>query len=152
MNKDANSGENLAQEEPKPVVEEPKKDEKKIEPKKLSDKKETPKPATTNVTAKTNVKKKDDKKKEDKTALPEKKEEEDIPMDAAAIKAYSSVIADAAEDSSPAVPVIYTETMVDEPAQRQAAPVGVDPMGSMIQNEISQIKEATIKAAQESSD
>ena len=30
-----------------------------------------------------------------------KKEEEDIPMDAAAIKAYSSVIADAAEESEP---------------------------------------------------
>tara|TARA_B110000285_G_C14932507_1_gene518008 strand:+ start:223 stop:636 length:414 start_codon:yes stop_codon:yes gene_type:complete len=137
MNKDADSGENLAQEDPpKPVVaEEPKKEEKKVEPKKLADKKETPKPATTTVTAK--EKKKEDKKKEEKTALPEKKEEEDIPMDAAAIKAYSSVIADAAEDSAPATPVIYTETMVDEPTQRQTAPVGVDPMGSMIQNEIS---------------
>jgi len=30
-----------------------------------------------------------------------KKEEEEIPMDQAAIKAYSSVIADAAEDSEP---------------------------------------------------
>jgi len=30
-----------------------------------------------------------------------KEEQEDIPMDAAAIKAYSSVIADAAEDSEP---------------------------------------------------
>lgn len=46
-----------------------------------------------------------------------KKEEDttDIPMDAAAIKAYSSVIADAAEDSEPAKPVVYTKTMVDEP-------------------------------------
>ena len=37
-----------------------------------------------------------------KDAKPAKKEEqEEIPMDAAAIKAYSSVIADAAEDSEP---------------------------------------------------
>jgi len=52
--------------------------------------------------------KKDDKKKDKKDSKksekkPEKKKEEDqeIPMDAAAIKAYSSVIADAAEDSEP---------------------------------------------------
>jgi len=32
-------------------------------------------------------------------------------MDAAAIKAYSSVIADAAEDSEPQVPVQYHETI-----------------------------------------
>merc|ERR1711981_1436793 len=43
-----------------------------------------------------------------------KKEEEDIPMDAAAIKAYSSVIADAAEESEPTEKVIYTETMKEE--------------------------------------
>ena len=30
-------------------------------------------------------------------------------MDTAAIKAYSSVIADAAEDSEPSTPVIYSE-------------------------------------------
>lgn len=36
-----------------------------------------------------------------KAVITKKKEEEDIPMDAAAIKAYSSVIADAAEDSEP---------------------------------------------------
>jgi len=40
-----------------------------------------------------------------------KAEEEEIPMDSAAIKAYSSVIADAAEDSEPATPVVYTETI-----------------------------------------
>jgi hypothetical protein len=40
-----------------------------------------------------------------------KAEEDEIPMDNAAIKAYSSVIADAAEDSEPAQQVIYTETM-----------------------------------------
>ena len=56
--------------------------------------------------------KKDDGKKPaaktaDKKAAPAKaapkakKEEEEIPMDNAAIKAYSSVIADAAEDSEP---------------------------------------------------
>ncbi len=56
------------------------------------------------------VEKKDDKKdaKTDvKKAEPKKEEAEDIPMDAAAIKAYSSVIADAAEDSEPSTPVEY---------------------------------------------
>jgi len=71
-------------------------------------------------------------------------------MDTAAIKAYSSVIADAAEDSEPSKPVIYTETMQEE--HRSTENVGLDPMGSMIQNEISSIKEASIKAAQESSE
>ena len=42
-------------------------------------------------------------------------------MDAAAIKAYSSVIADAAEDSEPSKPVEYHETM-DEADRKQAAP------------------------------
>jgi hypothetical protein len=35
-------------------------------------------------------------------------------MDAAAIKAYSSVIADAAVDSEPSVPVQYHETITEE--------------------------------------
>ena len=35
-------------------------------------------------------------------------------MDQAAIKAYSSVIADAAEDSEPATPVVYSATIPDE--------------------------------------
>merc|ERR1711998_101219 len=43
--------------------------------------------------------KKDYKKKE------EKKNDDEVPMDTAAIKAYSSVIADAAEDSEPSTPV-----------------------------------------------
>ena len=47
--------------------------------------------------------KKDEKKKDDK------KQDDEVPMDNAAIKAYSSVIADAAEDSEPSTPVIYTE-------------------------------------------
>ena len=55
-------------------------------------------------------------------------------MDAAAIKAYSSVIADAAEDSEPTVPIEYSETMKEEDRTHEA--IGVDPMGSMIQNEI----------------
>jgi hypothetical protein len=67
-------------------------------------------------------------------------------MDAAAIKAYSSVIADAAVDSEPSVPVQYHETMVDEDRKKEA-PLTVDPMASMIQNEISEIKDASIKAA-----
>ena len=69
-------------------------------------------------------------------------------MDTAAIKAYSSVIADAAEDSEPSKPVIYTETMQDTHEEKHEN-VGLDPMGNMIQNEISSIKAATIKAAQE---
>ena len=71
-------------------------------------------------------------------------------MDNAAIKAYSSVIADAAEDSEPTKPVIYTETIQEE--KRTNDNVGLDPMGSMIQNEISSIKQASIKAAQESAE
>merc|ERR1712167_479306 len=63
-----------------------------------------------------------------------KAEDQDIPMDAAAIKAYSSVIADAAEESEPQEKVIYTETMQEE--EPAAEPVGIDPMGSMLQNEI----------------
>jgi hypothetical protein len=50
---------------------------------------------------------KKDAKKDAKKAEPKKEEAEDIPMDAAAIKAYSSVIADAAEDSEPSTPVEY---------------------------------------------
>ena len=50
---------------------------------------------------------KKDAKKDAKKAEPKKEEAEDIPMDAAAIKAYSSVIADAAEDSEPQTPVEY---------------------------------------------
>ena len=55
-------------------------------------------------------------KKEVKKAAPKKeakKEEEEIPMDQAAIKAYSSVIADAAEDSEPQTPVIYRKENLD---------------------------------------
>lgn len=72
-------------------------------------------------------------------------------MDNAAIKAYSSVIADAAEDSEPQTPVTYSQTIPDEVAEdkKHNAVLGLDPMGSMIQNEISSIKEASIKAAQE---
>ena len=69
-------------------------------------------------------------------------------MDNAAIKAYSSVIADAAEDSEPAQQVVYTETMKEEKPQQHETG-GFDPMGSMIQNEIGAIKEASIKAAEE---
>merc|ERR1712167_83540 len=76
-----------------------------------------------------------------------KTEDQDIPMDAAAIKAYSSVIADAAEESEPQEKVIYTETIQEE--KPAAEPVGIDPMGSMLQNEISSIKQASIKAAAE---
>ena len=85
---------------------------------------------------------------------PVKKAEEhqdtEIPMDAAAIRAYSSVIADAAEDSEPQQPVVYTKTIQEEPKQ-QAAPESLDfdPMGSMIQNEISSIKDASVKAAKD---
>jgi len=104
---------------------------------------------------KTEAKKTDTKKTEKKTAAKEdkaeKKEkvEDEIPMDNAAIKAYSSVIADAAEDSEPQKPVIYSQTIQDEEQAPRRETVGIDPMGSMIQNEISSIKEASIKAAQD---
>merc|ERR1712127_1021168 len=85
----------------------PKKEEKKA--KKSTDKKKDSK------------KSKDKKEKKEETKKPKKKEEvEDIPMDAAAIKAYSSVIADAAEDSEPQVPVQYHETMTEEPAPKNS--------------------------------
>ena len=70
-------------------------------------------------------------------------------MDAAAIKAYSSVIADAAEDSEPAVPVQYSQVVQEEETHRDHEVLGTDPIGSMVQNEISSIKLATIKAADE---
>lgn len=79
-------------------------------------------------------------------------EDDEVPMDAAAIKAYSSVIADAAEDSEPATPVVYTETIQDEDRSSNHETLGMDPMGSMIQNEITSIKQASIKAAQEASE
>ena len=70
-------------------------------------------------------------------------------MDMAAIKAYSSVIADAAEDSTPAVAVVYHETIPAEENQKKADPFNGDPMASMIQNEISDIKDASIAAAKD---
>jgi len=76
-------------------------------------------------------------------------EEDEIPMDAAAIKAYSSVIADAAEDSEPAVPVQYSQVISDEEARRDDHLLGSDPIGSMVQNEITSIKMASIKAAED---
>ena len=81
---------------------------------------------------------KKDEKKAVKKAAPKKevkKEEEEIPMDQAAIKAYSSVIADAAEDSEPQTPVIYKkENIQDDAAPQKAATEAYnpDPMGSMI--------------------
>ena len=75
-------------------------------------------------------------------------------MDAAAIKAYSSVIADAAEDSEPTQPVIYHQVadLDEKQAKPHSEPYNPDPMGSMIQNEISSIKDASIKAAKERDD
>ena len=49
-----------------------------------------------------------------KLKLKKKEDDTEIPMDTAAIKAYSSVIADAAEDSEPAVPVQYSEVIHEE--------------------------------------
>ena len=107
-------------------------------------------------------KKKDDKKgaapakKDDKKPAPakkaakkEKKEDDEIPMGAAAIKAYSSVIADAAEDSEPSQPVQYSAVIPDEEKKAPVQNLSQDPMGSMIQNEISEIKDASIKAAKD---
>ena len=53
-------------------------------------------------------------------------------MDSAAIKAYSSVIADAAEDSEPAVPVQYSEVIHEEEQRPSRMDFNPDPMGSMI--------------------
>ena len=47
--------------------------------------------------------------------------EVEIPMDQSAIDAYSSVIADAAEDSVPEKPVTYTETDVEKTNEERAA-------------------------------
>ena len=121
-------------------VAEPKKDEPKVDPKaKKADAKKVADP------------KKDEKKPvaTTKTESKAEKTEDEIPMDNAAIKAYSSVIADAAEDSEPQKAVIYSQTIPDEEQAPRRETVGIDPMGSMIQNEISSIKEASIKAAQE---
>lgn len=57
---------------------------------------------------------KDSKKDAKKDAKKEEPEKEEIPMDAAAIKAYSSVIADAAEDSAPETPVEYHAVIQEE--------------------------------------
>ena len=74
-------------------------------------------------------------------------------MDQAAIKAYSSVIADAAEDSEPQTPVQYHQVITEEEKPKgNSEPFQVDPMGSMIQNEISAIKDASIAAAKEKMD
>jgi len=104
-----------------------------------------PKPADKKVDSKATDAKKPAKAEAEK----KEKVEDEIPMDNAAIKAYSSVIADAAEDSEPQKAVIYSQTIPDDEAPRRET-TGIDPMGSMIQNEISSIKEASIKAAQES--
>ena len=64
--------------------------------------------------------KKVEKKVDSKRVLAEKKEE-DIPLDTEAIKAYSSVIADAAEDSEPSKPVVYTEIKEEQNLMPRAA-------------------------------
>jgi len=77
-----------AEEEAKAApAKEEKKEEKKKEAKKEDKKMSKKKPAA--------------KKAEKKAAKKAEKVDDEIPMDAAAIKAYSSVIADAAEDSEP---------------------------------------------------
>ena len=145
------ASETLAQETPAtPVAATPKTDTKKADDKKADTKKTDAKKDTKKVdTKKADTKK--DTKKAAATETTEKKEkvEDEIPMDNAAIKAYSSVIADAAEDSEPQKAVIYSQTIPDEENAPRRETVGLDPMGSMIQNEISSIKEASIKAAED---
>jgi hypothetical protein len=85
-----------------------------------------------NSTANTTTKKAAAKKAPASKAKKSVKEEEDIPMDSAAIKAYSSVIADAAEDSEPATPVTYSAVIQDDEPQQKREVLGLDPMGSMI--------------------
>ena len=64
--------------------------------------------------------KKDTKKdaKKDVKAKEKEAEKDEIPMDQAAIKAYSSVIADAAEDSEPSQPVQYSAVVPDEEVKK----------------------------------
>ena len=141
MEKDM-STESLAQEEPAAAAPAPAKVEKKTEAKAAkTDKKEAPAKGK-----KTDAKAAAAPAKEEKA----EKQEDDIPFDASAMKAYSSVIADAAEDSEPSEAVVYTKTIPDEEAHHDTkAPLEFDPMGSMIQNEISEIKDASIKAAKD---
>jgi len=154
MAKDEGGAETSAAETPTPAPAVTPKDDAKKEVKTEAKKTETKK-TDAKKDVKADAKKTDTKKTEKKTAAKEdkaeKKEkvEDEIPMDNAAIKAYSSVIADAAEDSEPQKPVIYSQTIQDEEQAPRRETVGIDPMGSMIQNEISSIKEASIKAAQD---
>jgi hypothetical protein len=145
----------------KSLTEDMAKDEKESEAKeepakveKPAEKKAPAKDAKKDAKAPAKDAKKDAKKEDKKDAkAPAKKEEqEDIPMDAAAIKAYSSVIADAAEDSEPSTPVEYHAVIQEDEHQKQHEVMASDPMGSMIQNEISEIKDASIKAAKDKSD
>ena len=126
LNKDANQESSLAQKEAKAE-------------KKVGKQSEIKKSTNNKADSKKTVAKKAEAKK--------KEEDTEIPMDTAAIKAYSSVIADAAEDSEPAVPVQYGEVIHDEEQRPSRLDFNPDPMGSMIQNEISAIKDASIKAA-----
>ena len=142
----------LAQEASKSEAKVEKKAEKKTEKKaeqktdKKADKKADAKKDAKQDAAKGKAAEKKVEKKAEKKA-----EEDEIPMDTAAIKAYSSVIADAAEDSEPATPVEYKAIVTEDEKPRQEI-FSSDPMGSMIQNEISSIKQASIKAAQEKDD
>ena len=81
----------------------------KDEPKEtLAEKKTEAKEETVKKTDEKKAEKKDEKKSDSKKDSNKKeKVDDDVPMDAAAIKAYSSVIADAAEDSEPEKPVVY---------------------------------------------
>jgi hypothetical protein len=130
--------EKAKEEKPKEEKKPEKKDDKKA-PAKKDDKKGDKKTSD----------KKDDKKAAAKKDEKKEEEKDEIPMDAAAIKAYSSVIADAAEDSEPATPVEYHAVIQDDEKKPQHEIMTSDPMGSMIQNEIAEIKDASIKAAKE---
>ena len=137
----------LAQESSKSEAKVEKKTEKKTEKKaekKVEKKAEVKKDAKKEVAKGKAANQKTAKKTEKKA------EDDEIPMDTAAIKAYSSVIADAAEDSEPTTPVEYKAVVTeDEVKPKHEEIFSSDPMGSMIQNEISSIKKASIKAAQE---
>lgn len=143
----------LAEDMAKDEKEEAPKEEKKPEAKK-EDKKPAAKDDKKPAAAKKDDKKAPakDAKKDAKKPEPKKEEQEEIPMDAAAIKAYSSVIADAAEDSEPATPVEYHAVIQEDEKKSHNEVMSSDPMGSMIQNEIAEIKDASIKAAKEKSE
>ena len=108
----------------KSLTEDMQKDEKKEEEQSMAQK-ETKKEVEKKEKVDTKKDAKKDTKKDAKKDVKTKEKEaekDEIPMDQAAIKAYSSVIADAAEDSEPSHPVQYS-AVVPEQEEKKAPQV-----------------------------